>query len=151
MFRRCSRQVRLFRYRGRPTNRHNNASPTKVSEAVNREGNMTKHEKKCLHCAWMRAIKNKYPNLSRLTADEEKKLNNEVVNSAVAIAGYAMTLLAETERAKFLVSITKHASRIEELRAGPIGILQALLRNKDRKMSLEEFKAMLESINQPKN
>ena len=109
----------------------------------------------CLHCVWVDALRAKHPKYKGGKTGKEAKAWEDMVHSAIVIAGRICSMMKDKkEQLKFFENIIQ-ASTINGMRGrimqGVLGGVFGMGGNeKAIPMTIEELKAFLESLNQPK-
>jgi hypothetical protein len=110
----------------------------------------------CLHCVWVDGLQAKFPKYKGGKTGKDKQAWEDMVRSAIVIAGRICSMMEnKEEQLKFFQHIIQ-ASTINGMRErvmhGLMGGMFGMGGNeKAIPMTVEELKAFLESLSQPKN
>ena len=114
--------------------------PTKLKLDIN--------DSTCLHCVWVDALRAKFPKYKGGTKDKDAKAFEDMTHSAIVIAGRICSMLENKEQQLEFFQHIIQASTINGVRDR---VMQSMLGGAESvPMSIDELKAFLESLGQPK-
>lgn len=100
----------------------------------------------CLHCVWVDALRAKFPKYKGGKDGKDKKSWEDIMHSAVVIAGRVASMMTKEEQIEFFRHIVQ-AAMTNDLRDR---MMARGLTVDTQPMTVEELKAFLESLSQPK-
>jgi rRNA processing protein Krr1/Pno1 len=108
----------------------------------------------CLHCVWVDALRAKHPKYKGGKDGKDAKAWEDMVHSAIVIAGRIFSMMKKEEQIEFFRHIVQ-ASTVNGMRdrvmKGMFGSIMGMPDDGAIPMTVDELKAFLESLGQPKN
>ena len=112
-------------------------------------------DKTCLHCVWVDALRAKHPKYNGGKEGKDAKAWEDMVHSAVVIAGRICSMMESKEKQlEFFRHIIRESTIVgmrERVMKGVMGGVMGISEDDAIPMTIEELKAFLESLGQPKN